>query len=261
MAHGLPAEGGRITIAAVAFGNPTGRLRRHSLGGADLPPVAASFRSHPAATEAVATGRSHALRGEGAEATAALSNTTGRLRRHSLGGADLLPADPSSRSHPAATEAVATGGSHALRGEGAEATAALSNTTGRLRRHSLGGADLPPVDPSSRSHHAATEAVATGRSHALRGEGAEATTALSNTTGRLRRHSLGGADLPPVDPSSRSHHAATEAVATGGSHALRGEGAEATAAAGNTTGRLRRHSLGGADLPPVAASPRSHPAA
>src|SRR5690554_6721178 len=142
MAHGLPAEGGRFTIAAVAFGNPAGRLRRHSLGGADLPPVDPSSRSHHAATEAVATGRSHALRSEGAEATAALSNTTGRLRRHSLGGADLPPVDPSSRSHHAATEAVATGRSHALRSQGAEATAALSNTTGRLRRHSLGGADL-----------------------------------------------------------------------------------------------------------------------
>src|SRR5690554_4188321 len=120
MAYGLPAEGGRITIAAVAFGNPAGRLRRHSLGGADLPPVDPSSRSHPAATEAVATGRSHALRGEGAEATAALSNTTGRLRRHSLGGADLPPVDPSSRSHPAATEAVATGRNHAPRGDSGE---------------------------------------------------------------------------------------------------------------------------------------------
>src|SRR5690554_2276101 len=208
MAHGLPAEGGRITIAAVAFGNPAGRLRRHSLGGADLLPADPSSRSHPAATEAVATGGSHALRGEGAEATAALSNTPGRLRRHSLGGADLPPVDPSSRSHHAATEAVATGRSHALRSEGAEATAALSNTTGRLRRHSLGGADLLPADPSSRSHPAATEAVATGRSHALRSEGAEATAALSNTTGRLRRDSLGGADLPPVAASPRSHPAA-----------------------------------------------------
>src|SRR5690554_4001088 len=117
MAHGLPAEGGRITIAAVAFGNPAGRLRRHSLGGADLPPVDPSSRSHPAATEAVATGRSHALRGEGAEATAALSNTTGRLRRHSLGGADLPPVAASFRSHPTATDAVATGRSHALRGD------------------------------------------------------------------------------------------------------------------------------------------------
>src|SRR5690554_2630076 len=115
MAHGLPAEGGRFTIAAVAFGNPAGRLRRHSLGGADLPPVDPSSRSHPAATEAVATGRSHALRSEGAEATAALSNTTGRLRRETPGGADLPPVDPSSRSHHAATEAVATGRSHALR--------------------------------------------------------------------------------------------------------------------------------------------------
>src|SRR5690554_4514756 len=105
MAHGLPAEGGRFTIAAVAFGNPAGRLRRHSLGRADLPPVAASFRSHPACTEAIATGRSHAPRGEGAEATAAAGNTTGRLRRHSLGGADLPPVDPSFRSQPAATEA------------------------------------------------------------------------------------------------------------------------------------------------------------
>src|SRR5690554_1330313 len=191
MAHGLPAEGGRITIAAVAFGNPAGRLRRHSLGGADLPPVDPSFRSHHAATEAVATGRSHALRSEGAEATAALSNTTGRLRRHSLGGADLLPADPSSRSQPAATEAAVMGGyatatepvvtvrgycywweprSAGRRGEGAEATAAAGNTTGRLRRHSPGGADLPPVAASFRSHPAATEAVATGRSHALRGD-------------------------------------------------------------------------------------------
>src|SRR5690554_7949923 len=56
MAHGLPAEGGRITIAAVAFGNPTGRLRRHSLGGADLLPADPSSRSHHAATEAAVMG-------------------------------------------------------------------------------------------------------------------------------------------------------------------------------------------------------------
>ena len=138
MAHGLPAEGGRFTIAAVAFDKTAGRLRRHSLGGADLLPVVTSqpgnplprrpfpAGGHPAATEAVATGRSHALRGEwrpkGSWAASTIASSTARrLRRHSskrrtAGRADLPPVAASSRSHPAATEAVATDGSHALRG-------------------------------------------------------------------------------------------------------------------------------------------------
>src|SRR5690554_4020242 len=82
--------------------------------------------------------------------------------------------------------AVRRFGASALRRFGASANVAattpVGNTAGRLRRHSPGKADLPPGF-----------------------------------------HSPGRADLPPVAPSPAAYPATTEAIATGGSHAMRGE--------------------------------------
>jgi len=129
---------------------------------------------YPATSKAVATGGSHAPRGEwrpkGSWAACTIAgNTSGRLRRHSLGRADLLPVAAGLGDHPATTEAVATGGSHALRAvrridewrpQGSWAACTIAgNTSGRLRRHSLGRADLPPVAAILGDHPATTEAV------------------------------------------------------------------------------------------------------
>jgi hypothetical protein len=299
--HAPRGEGVQATTAA---GNTAGRLRRHSPGKAQLPPVAQATEILRSPPRLVPAGGSHAPRGEGGghhlgrqhrrapaapfarqsrsptsrpgcrshpATTEACScwweprsagrrgsghhragNTVGRLRRHSPGKTDLPSVAQATEIIRSPPRLVPAGGSHAPRGEGVQATTAAGNTAGRLRRHSPGKTDLPPVAQATEIIRSPPRLVPAGGSHAPRGEGVQATTAAGNTAGRLRRHSPGKADLPPVAQATEIIRSPQRLVPAGGSHAPRGEGVQATTAAGNTAGRLRRHSPGKADLPSVA---------
>ncbi len=109
---------------------------------------------YPATSKAVATGGSHAPRGEwrpkGSWAACTIAgNTSGRLRRHSLGRADLLPVAAGLGDHPATTEAVATGGRHASRAVRRMETAGLLGGMHYRRQHLR--AASPPFARQSRS--------------------------------------------------------------------------------------------------------------
>src|SRR5690554_1379319 len=261
---------------APTLATPPGRLRRHSPGRADLPPVVSSLTSGadlpPVAPSVVASGRSWvapgfcgswALPGEwrpkGSWRHApTLATPPGRLRRHSPGRADLPPVASSLTSGaglpPVAPSVVASGRSWvapAVRGRGAlpgegrpkgswRLAPTLATPPGRLRRHSPGRADLPPV-ASSLTSGAGLPPVASSLT-----SGADLPPVASSLTS--------GADLPPVAPSVVASGRSWVAPGFCGSWALPGEwrpkGSWRLAPTLATPpGRLRRHSPGRAGLP------------